>query len=256
MSKSILIIGGSGRVALSTTHLLLAKSYTVHSLIRNNPTQASSLSSLGAHPITLSLATSTVQELASTIEKCNPAAIVFAAGSGKAGFADPTLIDKIDRDAAIKLFDAMVAAGPGCTKRLIVVSVIDSRDRNKTVPKWYDQQDREASDYLWGVLPAYMAAKFEANRELVDGNAKRGLEYTIVRPTWYSEDAGTGAVAAGRVHWKEKISREDTAAVVAKCIEDDRTIGLSFDVSGGDVPIAEAVEEVGRQRVDCFEEYH
>ena len=162
------------------------------------------------------------------------------------------MIDKIDRDGALKIFDAMVAAGPGCTKRLIIVSVIDSRDRGKAVPEWYDQQDREGSDQLWGALPAYMAAKFEADRDLVRGNAKRGLEYTIVRPTWYSEDPGAGTVAAGRVHWKEKVSREDTAAVVAECIEDDRTIGLAFDIRGGDVPIAEAVKEVGRERVDCF----
>lgn len=49
------------------------------------------------------------------------------------------------------------------------------------------------------------------------------------------------------------ISRADVAEVVKCCIEDPGTIGLAFDVVGGETPVAEAVRTVAEQRVDTFD---
>ena len=37
------------------------------------------------------------------------------------------------------------------------------------------------------------------------------------------------------------ISRADVAAVLVSCLHDDRTVGLSFDLVGGDDQIADAL---------------
>jgi len=75
MSKTILILGGSGRVALHLTRLLLTRGDTVHSLIRN-PSQASTLTSLGAKPIVQSLEDSSVADLAATFTQLKPDVVV------------------------------------------------------------------------------------------------------------------------------------------------------------------------------------
>ncbi|KAH9841216.1 hypothetical protein Tdes44962_MAKER10544 [Teratosphaeria destructans] len=94
---------------------------------------------------------------------------------------------------------------------------------------------------------------YAADRELVTGNARRGLAYTIVRPGGLSEEPGTGRVAAGRVHLGRMVPREDVAGVVVECLRCPGTVGRVFDVVGGEVGIREAVEAVVREGVDTFE---
>lgn len=222
-----------------------------------DPAQSASITALGATPIVQSLETATFVDLSSTVRRINPDALVFCAGSGKQSFTDPTITTKIDRNGAIKCFDAM--AESGITKRLIMLSVVDSRDRKLPAPEWYDETDKDASDSLWAQLEGYMVAKFEADRDLVVNNARRGLQYTIVRPNWYSQDTvGSGRISAGKIHVPvdARVSREDTAAVLAGCVEDDRTVGLIFDVTGGDVPVKDALEGVVRDRVNVFKELY
>ncbi len=249
-----LIFGGSGQIARHLTTLLINKNYTVHSIIRNSA-QSSSLTSLGAHPIVQSIDTSSVSELASTIRDCSPDVVIFSAGAGAAGGIDTLRHRTVDRDGAIKSFDATAEAGG--TKRYIIVSAIDVRDRDsKPVPGWYDDNDKKSSDELWGAIPAYMNMKLAADRDLVTGNSRRGLEYTIVRPNNLSNDPGTGAVSAGRVHLVAPVSRQDVAEVIVACIEDERTVGFAFDVTPGDVPIKQAVAKVVQEKLDTFKGYY
>lgn len=49
------------------------------------------------------------------------------------------------------------------------------------------------------------------------------------------------------------VSREDVAAVIVQCMKDTGTIGLAFDVVGGDTPISEAISQVSKQKIDTFE---
>lgn len=101
-----------------------------------------------------------------------------------------------------------------------------------------------------------MRAKFAADRDLVTGNARRGLEYTIVRPGGLTLEKGTGKVSAGKVHSKATVSREDVAEVVVRCIEESGTVGLAFDVVGGETPITEAVAKVAEDKTNTFEGFY
>lgn len=75
MPKTILILGGSGRVALCLTRLLTTRGDTVHSLIRN-PSQSQTLISLGAKPVVQSLEESSVDDLAETFIRIRPDVVV------------------------------------------------------------------------------------------------------------------------------------------------------------------------------------
>ncbi|CAG8960043.1 hypothetical protein HYFRA_00013231 [Hymenoscyphus fraxineus] len=248
---SVLIFGGGGNLAKFITERLIKKDYTVFSVIRQKE-HIPTLQQLGAEPIVQSLEDSSVAELASIIKSKTPDTIIFAAGGGMRAMKDPSVSERVDRDGAIKVFDAMAEAG--CTKRLILISTIDARNRSTSAPTWYSAEDLETCTQLWGMLPGYMTSKYEADKNLVEGNGKRGLEYTIVRPTWYNEGGWTGKVAAGKVGTAPKVSREDVADVFVECVEDSGTIGTIFEVKGGDVPVKDAVRRVAADKVDVFEE--
>lgn len=254
MPSSVLIFGGSGKLAKLITTRLISKKYTVTSIIRRSE-HIPDLLSLGATPIIQSLEDSTVAELAGVIRTSHPDVIIFAAGGGWRAFEDPIFNRIVDRDAAIKVFDAVVEARG--SKRLIVISTIDARNRDGPRPAWYTDEDQKVSDELWGMLPAYMEAKFAADKDLVEKNGTRRLEYTVIRPTWYDKDGRwTGKVNAGRVGTAPRISREDVADVFVACIENDGTIGRVFEVVGGDVPAEDAVRRVAEEKIDSFgEEY-
>jgi len=246
-----LIVGGSGKTARHLTRLLTTThSHTVHSLIRNAD-QSPSLRSLGAHPIVQSLETSSVSDLASTIRSVAPDVVVWAAG---AGGGSPERTQSVDRDGAIKIFDACAEAG---VRRFITVSAMDVRDREgKPEPEWYDEEDRGMSKRLWGAIGVYMEAKYAADRELVEGNGRRGLKWTIVRPGGLTDAEGKNTVAAGKVHLKTTVSREDVARVVVACMQNEGTVGMAFDVVGGDVDVEEAVRKVVQDKADTFEGRH
>lgn len=245
-----LIFGGSGKVARHITRQLVALKHDVHSVIRN-PSQTSDLEALGAKPIVQSIEDSSVSDLTATIRSLSPSTIVWAAGAG-GGNAERT--KTVDQEGAIKVFDAAAAAG---VKRLITVSALDVRDREgKPEPEWYNDADRSTSKRMWGVIGPYMQAKYTADRNLVEENGRRGLKYTIVRPGGLTTNDGTGKVDAGKVHLKETIAREDVAAVVVACMQNDETIGMAFDVVGGDVPIEEAIKQVVKDKADTFQGRH
>ena len=251
--SSVLIFGGSGKLAKFITERLVKKQYTVYSVIRRE-SHISDLHELGATPIIQSLEDSTVDELAKVIKSSLPDVIIFAAGGGWRALEDPIFNSIVDRDAAIKVFDAMVEAR--CTKRIITISTIDTRNRNRPRPSWYTDEDQKVSDDLWAMLPKYMEAKFEADKDLVEQNEKRALDYTIIRPTWYNDGGWTGKIKAGQVGTLPKVSREDVADVFVACIENHATVGRVFEVIGGDIPIEEAVQHVVDEKINSFEEIY
>ncbi|EXJ92607.1 hypothetical protein A1O3_01159 [Capronia epimyces CBS 606.96] len=250
---SVLIFGGSGKVAKFITASLVKQDYKVYSVIRRED-HVPELRELGATPIIQSLEDSTVAELTATIQTSTPDLVIFAAGAGLRGFEDPNLSILVDRDTAIRVFDAMAEANG--TKRLITISTIDARNRDKPSPTWYNEEDRKSSDKLWGAVPTYVKAKFEADKDLVEQNSRRRLDYTIIRPTWYGDDEPTGKVKAGFAGFSPKVSRKDVADVFVACIENPATIGCVFEVSGGEVPIHEAVQRVAEDKVNTFGEMY
>lgn len=255
-----LIVGGHGKVAqLITKQLVAAKGpapYAVHSIIRN-PDQASEIEKLGAVPTVQDLVKATVPELLNILSHVKPDVVVWAAGAGYG--STPEGVDAVDHQAAVKVMDALaIASGAGdCGPRLVSISALDVRDReNRPAPDWYDDDDRKRSDAIWKGIGAFMEAKFEADRELRAGNDKRRLDYTMVRPGGLSNEPAARLVSAGKVHLGTMVTREDVASVVAACIDNPDTIGLAFDVVGGNDTVVDAVKEVGRERIDTFEGYY
>ena len=252
-----LIVGGHGRVASHLTRILTNEEkppHTVHSIIRTAD-QISDIEKLGAYPIVQSIEEATVPELLTTLSRVKPDIVIWAAG---APFGSGDRVDKVDREGVIKVMDALaIAAQAGDTgKRFVSISALDLRDRdNKPVPDWYDESDKKQSDRVWATIESHMLAKLAADKDMRIGNDKRGLDYTMVRPGGLSNDSGENLVAAGKVHLGRMIKREDLARTVAECIKNDETIGLAFDVVGGNGSVAEAVKNVGHHKIDTFEGY-
>lgn len=261
-----LIVGGHGKVATHLTRILTNEEkppHTVHSIIRTAD-QIADIEKLGAYPIVQSIEEATVPELLTTLGRVKPDVVVWAAG---APFGSGDRVDKVDREGAIKVMDALaIAAQAGDTgKRFVSISALDLRDRaNKPVPDWYDEADRRQSDRVWATIESHMLAKLAADKELRTGNDKRGLDYTMVRPGGLSNDPGDCLVALGKVHLGKTIKREDLARVVAAAIKVDETIGLAFDAVGvdesfgavgGKEAILKGVKGVGHGRIDTFDGY-
>jgi nucleoside-diphosphate-sugar epimerase len=139
-----LIYGGHGKVALHLTSLL-AKSSPAHRIISviRNPEHSAEIKSLGGTPLVQSIESATVDELAESLRSNGVESVVWSAG---AGGGDPSRTDKVDREGAIKSMDACAQAG---VKRYIIVSALDLRDRAKSAPSWYDEDDKNRSDRVW-----------------------------------------------------------------------------------------------------------
>lgn len=254
----VLIVGGHGQVAQQITKQLVAAkdpaTYTVHSIIRN-PDQVPEIEKLGAFPVVQDIEKASVPELLTTLSRVKPNAVVWAAGAGYK--STPDRIDAVDHQGAVKVFDALaIASNAGeCGKRLVSISALDIRNRTKPVPEWYNKDDEKRSEMIWKSIGTFLEAKFKADKDLRTGNDKRGLEYTMVRPGGLTNDEGAGTVMAGKVHLGSSVSRVDVASVVAACIETPETVGLAFDVVGGEVRIKDAVKSVGENHIDTFEGY-
>ena len=157
---------------------------------------------------------------------------------------------------------ALASKSHSIPPRYIMVSAIDVRDRDtKPTPPWYNDADKARSDKTWGAIGTYMLAKLAADKALVQGNAERGLEYTIVRPSGLTDEKGSGMVAVGEVGCTRSVSREDVAGVLVAVVDREGAKGCVFDVVGGDgrsdeCGVEEGVERVVREKIDCFEGFY
>ncbi|MBW1605141.1 SDR family oxidoreductase [Lactobacillus sp. Sy-1] len=144
--------------------------------------------------------------------------IVFSAGSGGATGDDMTIL--IDLDGAVKTMDAAKQAG---VKRYIMVSAAGADDRS-----------------FWpksGLHPYYVA-KHYADRFLKESD----LDYTIVRPTALTNDAGTGKVSVNGDRLGGKIPRDDVASTVVAVIANPNTKRQIYQITSGDDPISSAFQ--------------
>ncbi|MFB4162884.1 NAD(P)H-binding protein [Alteribacillus sp. JSM 102045] len=88
----------------------------------------------------------------------------------------------------------------------------------------------------------YLVAKKLADEYLKES----GLDYTIVRPGPLTNDEPEGTVLIEEriENASGKITRADTAHVLAETLDKENTIGKTFDLLGGSTPIEEAVRKV------------
>jgi uncharacterized protein YbjT (DUF2867 family) len=211
---NVVIVGGHGKVALRLEKLLAERGDSPRGIIRKTE-QAQDLEEIGAEPIVLDI--ENVDDIGDALAGAD--AVVFAAGAGPG--SGPARKRTVDYGGAVKLANAAASQD---IRRYVMVSSIGS-NRPDT---WSDQ------------MRPYQEAKSEADQFLIES----GLDYTILRPGRLTDDPGTGQVEiAERVEYGE-IPRDDVAAVIAECLLADNTIGKSFDLVGGDTPIADAVRSL------------
>ncbi|HET8605024.1 MAG TPA: NAD(P)H-binding protein [Marmoricola sp.] len=209
----IVIAGGHGKIALRLERLLADRGHEVVGLVRR-PDQVADLESAGATAALVDLEDTSTAALTEVVEGAD--AVVFAAGGG----ADGNVQRKwtVDKGAAVMLADAAEAAG---VHRYVMVSSMGTGGA-----------DPDSTD----VFQVYLRAKQEADDDL----RSRDLDWTVVKPGRLTDEPGTGRVAVGSLG-RGEVSRDDVAAVLAAALETDGTVGRTFDLLGGDTPVAEAL---------------
>jgi nucleoside-diphosphate-sugar epimerase len=215
----VIIAGGHGKVALRLTRLLRERHDEVRSLIRK-PEEKDDVHEVGGDPVVCDLESVSAEELAERVDWAE--AVVFAAGAGSG--SGPERKWTVDYGAAVKLIEAAKAKG---IPRYVMVSSRGA-DPNK-----------EGDD----TFSVYQQAKGKADADL----QASGLEYTIVRPTSLTDEPGTGRVEIAEHVEGERIPRDDVAAVLAAALHEPGTVGKTFEVASGDVPVEEAVAAVAAQ---------
>jgi uncharacterized protein YbjT (DUF2867 family) len=211
----VVIAGGHGQIALRLERLLADGGHRARGLIRN-PDHAADVEAAGAEAMVLDLERE--NDVTRAVEGAD--AVVFAAGAGPG--SGPERKRTVDLGAAVKLIDAARAAG---VRRYVMISAMGAAD---------PASGSEA-------MRPYLDAKAEADAAL----EASGLDHTIVRPGRLTNDPGTGRVAvAERLGRTGEITRDDVGATLVAVLENDATIGRTFEVLQGDTPIAEALAQV------------
>ncbi len=143
-------------------------------------------------------------------------AVIFAAGSGGHTGKDKTVL--VDHIGAIR---TMVAASVAGVPRYIMLSSINN-DVNSTSP-----------------IAHYHKAKAHADNHLRETD----LDYSIVCPGRLTDVEATERVAVSTgLHGRGDTSRENLAAVLVACLDRPNTIGKTFSLLDGDVPIDNALD--------------
>jgi uncharacterized protein YbjT (DUF2867 family) len=211
----VLVIGSTRGTGSLLVDRLVAEGHDVRAMIRD-PQQADDRRAAGATPVLGDLE----GDLREAFDGAD--AIAFCAGSGSTTGPDATL--RVDLHGAVRTIDLAVELG---VRRYLMLSSI------------------AADDPLRGsaAIRHYLAAKHAADRILVAS----GLDATIVRPGALTHDPPTGRVALGipRLDQRGSIPRADVAAVMARCLVDPASVGATFEVVAGDIPIDEAVASLG-----------
>jgi nucleoside-diphosphate-sugar epimerase len=212
----VAIAGGHGKIALRLTRRLIARGVTVVGLIRN-PDHADDIRALGGQPVLCDLEHASAPEIAAAVR--GAAAVVFAAGAGPGSGAERKL--KMDRDGAIKLLEAAVAAD---VPRYLIVSSVGAEDPP-------DGDD---------VFSVYLRAKAQAD-EAVRASDR---EWTIVRPGRLTDEPGTGGVRIDLEPVRGDIPRDDVAAVLDALLREPRTAYRILYVNAGDDAVEQALEAI------------
>jgi uncharacterized protein YbjT (DUF2867 family) len=210
----VAIVGGHGKVGLRLGRLLAERGDRARGLIRRRE-QEDDLRAEGVEPVVCDVEGG--DDLVAAIAGAD--AVVFAAGAGAGSGADRKWT--VDYAGAAKL---IVAARAADVRRYAMVSAMGTTDPP-------DGDD---------VFSIYLRAKAKADEEL----RASGLDSTIVRPGMLTDDPGTGRVEAAESVERGKVPRDDVAATILAALDEPATIGLTFELVGGETPIGEAVARV------------
>ena len=212
----IVIAGAHGKIARRLARLLVARGDSVRGLIRN-PDHAEDLRADGSEPVLLDLEAAEPDQVAEAVAGAD--AVVFAAGAGPGSGPERKLT--VDRDGAIKLLEGARAAD---VPRYVIISSVGAEDPP-------DDDDG---------FSVYLRAKAEADRALTASDR----DWTVVRPGFLSDDPGTGRVRIQTDPIRDRVPRDDVAAVLAAVLAEPRSARLTIYLVGGEDPIEQALEAV------------
>ena len=146
---------------------------------------------------------------------------IFAAGSGSKTGPEKTI--DVDQHGAMAFVDTCVRMN---ARRFVMLSsvAVDAPERGPES------------------LHHYFRAKAIADRHL----QASGLNYTIVRPGFLTNEPGSGAIATGDdlgslAKETHSVSRENVARVLVDCLAHDNTIERTFEMIDGETPLADAL---------------
>jgi uncharacterized protein YbjT (DUF2867 family) len=211
----IVIAGAHGQIGLRLVRLLAAGGDDVVGLIRN-PDHAAEITAAGGEPVVCDLETASAGEVAAAVGTVDVA--VFAAGAGPGSGVERKLT--VDRDGAIKLLQATEATAA----RYLIVSSVGAES-----PPTGDD-----------VFEVYLRAKAEADAAVMATDR----HWAVVRPGPLTNDPGTGAVRIDTEPFRDDVTRDDVAAVLATLISTPAVDRAVLYLSGGDAPIERALAAV------------
>jgi nucleoside-diphosphate-sugar epimerase len=211
----IVIAGAHGRIGLRLLALLAARQDEVVGLIRN-PDHAADIEAAGGTAVVCDLEHASADEVAEAAGTADVA--VFAAGAGPGSGAERKLT--MDRDGAIKLLHATELSAA----RYVMVSSVGA----ESPPSGDD------------VFEVYLRAKAEADAAVVAS----ARPWVIVRPGPLTDDPGTGHVRVGTDPFRDAVTRDDVAAVLAAIIADPALNHTILYLANGPQPIEQALAAV------------
>lgn len=212
---NVFVIGIAGGVGRRIAEQLATAGEKPTGLVRR-PEQVEALAVSGIEAVQGDLVAMSVDELAEAMRGSD--AIVFSAGAG--GKEDDAATTRIDGDGPAKLAAAAERAG---VRRFVLVSVF---------PEAWRERRMDAS------FEHYMVEKKKAETQLV----LTDLDWLIVRPSALTNESGTGRVDLGLAKVHEQITRDDVATTIVALLRTPELNRLILEVTGGAVPISEAVE--------------
>jgi uncharacterized protein YbjT (DUF2867 family) len=214
----VLVAGAHGKTARRLVRTLVGGGHEVRGLVRKEE-QLADVEADGAEPVLVDLETDEVDgRVGEAVAGCD--AVVFAAGAGPG--SGEARKETMDYGGATKLVEAAERNGAG---RYLMLSSMGAGD---------PEAGPEA-------MRPYLRAKAKADERLRGS----GLDWTIIRPGSLTEEEGTGLVeAAESLGRRGEIPREDVATTFALALEFPNTVGKTFELLSGEMPIRDALERL------------
>ena len=201
MSKTVVIIGGHGKVARIAGPLFAEGGYAVRAWVRN-PAHVEEVSVASVKGELNSIEQMDQEKIAKELEGVD--AILWSAG---AGGGDPE-----------RTLGAKAAGG----KRFVMVS--------------YDGANAQGEPDKSTDFHYYWQAKKQADEHLRES----GLDWTILAPGPLTLDKGTGRVDAEPVSdGRRRISRANVAQGAVTATDEPHTVGKTVLLADGDTPVAD-----------------
>lgn len=202
-NKSVLYIGGHGKIGLLSTPKLVSAGYAVRSLVRKEE-YFDELRKLGAEPVLGDITSLTQADWQKLFDGVD--VVVWGAGNGGRGGAE--LTTAVDRDGALTVIDALeaLAASDCAVPKLVMISYIGATQNSPSL---------EGNSW-----DAYVSAKKTVDARL----SISSLDYLILGPSALTEEPAGGvkvvpdeASGAKDTH----TSRELVADVITEVVSRD-----------------------------------